>query len=69
MDKERADRKALEKERAKLIRNDNEVEDVDEDNEPWMRKSLHGRCADMARAMHVNTAQAVNISCVEEVHC
>ena len=44
VDKERAERKALEKERAKLIRTDNEVEDEDEDSEPWMRKSLHGRC-------------------------
>lgn len=42
VDKERADRKALEKERAKLIRTDNEVEDEDEDKEPWMRKSLYG---------------------------
>lgn len=45
-DKERADRKAVEKDRAKLIRHDNEVEDEDEDEEPWQRKLLHTRSAD-----------------------
>lgn len=43
MDKERADRKALDKERSKLIRTDNEVGDDDEDDEAWTRKAMHLR--------------------------
>jgi len=43
VDKERADRKVLDKERAKLIRTDNEVGDEDEDDEPWTRKAIQTR--------------------------
>lgn len=50
MDKERADRKALDKERSKLIRTDNEVGDDDEDDEAWTRKAMHlSRHADSRR--------------------
>ena len=43
MDKDRADRKGTDKDRAKLIRNDNELGDEDEDDEPWQRKLMHTR--------------------------
>lgn len=43
MDKEKSDKKGLDKDRAKLIRNDNELGDDDEDDEPWQRKLIHQR--------------------------
>lgn len=45
MDKDKADRRAVDKDRAKLIRNDNELGDEDEDDEPWQRKLIHTRLA------------------------
>lgn len=45
MDKDKADRRAMDKDRAKIIRNDNELGDEDEDDEPWQRKLIHTRLA------------------------
>lgn len=58
MDKDRADRKGTDKDRAKLIRNDNELGDEDEDDEPWQRKLMHTRWAHLCTALAIRPCES-----------